>query len=111
MNPMNGLVVAGKLFSISCMVNGTDDLEASYNFSVTAQRNNTIVKTTDDTHLLHSFTARVSDAGNYICKVTVTSDFLDGPIFSNTTLTVTVQSKSKEEIIVQTLAHCKKGTV
>ena len=90
------LVVAGKLFSITCMVNGADDLQARFNFTLIAEGNGTVIhheEESSDTELIHNFTARASDAGMYICKVTVTSSFLDKPIISNTTLTLTVQSK------------------
>ena len=96
-NPMNGLVISGKLFSITCIVNGTDDLEASFNFKLIAEDNGTIIhheEDASDTQYIHNFTARASDAGMYTCRATVTSTFLDGPIIiSNTTVTLTVQSK------------------
>ena len=102
LNPIDGLVVAGGQISISCMINGANNLEARFNLTLTAQRNNTFVTTANDTHLQHSFIARVSDAGKYICNVIVTSAFLDGPIISNTTVTLIVQSKK----IVVLIAIC-----
>ena len=95
-NPMNGLVIAGKLFSITCMINGTDNLEARFNFTLTAKDNGTVIyheENTSATEFIYNFAARASDAGMYICKVTVTSAFLDGSIISNTAVTLTVQSK------------------
>ena len=96
-DPIRGLVTAGRLFSISCTrtITGADNLEARFQFTLTAQRNNTIINTTDDTHLLHSFTARVSDAGTYLCKLNVTSTFLEEAIIQSKTVTLTIQSKSK----------------
>ena len=96
-NPMNGLVTAGELFSITCVITGADNLEANFNFTLTAEDNNTVIhhdEGTREARLIHNFTARASDAGTYTCRVTVTSPFLDKPIISNTTVTLTVQSKT-----------------
>ena len=96
-NPMNGSVIAGKLFSITCMIIGADNLKAKFNFTLIAEDNNTVLhheENTINTHLIHNFTAIASDAVVYLCKVTVTSTFLDEPIISNTTITLTIQSKS-----------------
>ena len=95
-NPMNGLVTAGELFSITCVITGADNLEARFNFTLIAEDNGTVIhreENTRDTQFIHNFTARASDAGLYTCNVTVTSAFLDGPIISNTTVTHTIQSK------------------
>ena len=90
---MNGSGIAGRLFSITCMITGADNLEATFNFTLTAQDNDTVIDKTNDTFLLHSFVPRISDAGTYACRATVTSTFLDEPIISNTTVTLTLQSK------------------
>ena len=95
-NPMNGTVVAGKLFSITCTVNGADGIQARFNFTLVTEDNGTVIhreENTRDTQFIHIFTARASDAGMYTCRVTVTSTFLDKPIISNTTVNLTVQSK------------------
>ena len=96
-SPMDDLVIAGELFSITCMVNGADSLEARFNFDLTAEDNGTVIHHQDnarDTQLIHHLNARASDAGKYVCKVTVDSDFLDAPITSmSTAVTLTVQRK------------------
>ena len=95
-NPMNGLVTAGELFSITCMITGADNLEARFNFSLIAGGNNTVIHHdtgASEIHSIHNFTARASDAGMYICRVTVTSSFLDEPISASTTVTLSIQSK------------------
>ena len=90
---MDGLIVAGRLFSITCTTSDANDLEARFLFTLTTQSSNTVVKTANDKQLQHSSIARVSHAGKYICNVNVTSAFLNRPIISNTTVTLTVQSK------------------
>ena len=96
-NPMDGLVIAGEPFSITCMVNGAVSLEAKFNFELIAEDNGAVIHHQDDardTQFLHNFNARASDAGQYICKVTVDSDFLARPITSmSTAVTLTVQRK------------------
>jgi hypothetical protein len=85
-----------KLFSFTCVVNGADNLEAMFNFTLIAKRNGTTIhheEKTTDTQFSHSFTAKASDAGRYTCQVIVTSSFLDKPIVSNTTVTFIIQSK------------------
>ena len=96
-NSMDGVGTAGKLFSISCMINGTDNLKAKFTFTLTARRNNTSIHGCDtcDNPVVHSFIARASDAGTYVCKVIVASTFLDGPIIAKTTVTLTIQSESQ----------------
>ena len=95
---VNGTGNAGKLFLITCIVIGADNLEARFNFSLIAGGNNTVIHRDEDTmetHFIHTFTAKASDEGIYICKVTVTSSFLDKAIISNTTVTLSLQSKTK----------------
>ena len=96
-NPVNGLVIAGQLFSITCMITGADNLEATFNFDVIAEDNGAVIHHREDardTQLIHSFNARASDAGKYVCQVTVRSGFLDEPITSmSTAVTLTVQRK------------------
>ena len=95
-NPMNGLGTAGELFSFTCTITGADNLEAWFNFTLIAEDNNTVIHRDEDTRetrFIHNFTASASDAGMYTCNVTVTSTFLDGPIISNTTVTLTIQSR------------------
>ena len=97
-NPMNGTGTAGKLFFITCVITGADNLEARLNFSLIAGGNNSVIhrdEGTRETHFIHTFTAKSSDEGIYTCKVTVTSSFLDEAIISNTTVTLTLQSKTK----------------
>ena len=94
--PMNGLVIAGELFSITCTVTGADKLRAQFNFILTAENGGTMVHHEEDASdktFTHSFTARASDAGVYACQVTVTSILLNNPITSSSTVTLTVQSK------------------
>ena len=97
-NTMSGLGTAGKLFSITCITTGADSLKARFNFTLIAQRNNSVVKqeNSSNKYLNHTFTAQVSDAGNYTCNVTVTSTFLDKPVILNAPLTLTIQSKSNQ---------------
>ena len=109
MKMMDPVVIAGNMSSITCMVNGANDLEATFDFTLTSRGNGTVLVNTNDARLHHGFTARASDAGVYICKVVVTSRFLDESISSNTTVTLTVQSKSKEQILVLTLVRCNVG--
>ena len=96
-NPVNGLVIAGKIVSINCMITGADSLEVTFDFELLAEDNRTVIHHREDardTQLIHSFNARASDAGKYVCKVTVCSDFLDEPITSmSTAVTLTVQRK------------------
>ena len=97
-NPMNGTGTAGKLFLITCIVTGADNLEARFNFSLIAGGNNSVIhrdEGTRETHFIHTFTARASDEGIYICQVTVTSSFLNEAIISNKTVTLSLQSKTK----------------
>ena len=98
-NPMNGLVTAGKLFSITCMITGADGLEARFNYKLIAKENGTAIHNEEDAsdiQFIHYLFARASDAGMYTCRVTVTSAFLDKPIISNTTVTLTIESRSKK---------------
>ena len=93
---MNGLATAGELFSITCMVSGADKLQARFNFTLIAGKNNTVVhheKDTSDEMSTHSFTARASDARMYTCQITVTSTFLNNPITSSSNVILTVRSK------------------
>ena len=95
-NPVNSSVFAGQLFSITCIITGADSLEARFNFDFIAEDNGTVIHqgNTSDTQLIHNFIARVSDAGKYVCKVKVCSDFLARPITSmSTAVTLTVQRK------------------
>ena len=95
-SPVNGEGTTGQLHSINCMITGADNLEARFNFTLVAEGNNTVLdrdEGTRETHFVYNFTARESDAGMYTCKVTVTSTFLNEPIISNTTVTLTLQSK------------------
>ena len=96
-SPMDGSVIAGELFSITCTVNGADSLEARFNFELIAEDNGADIHHQEDsnyTQLLHNFNASASDAGQYVCKVTIDSDFLDAPITSmSTAVTLTVQRK------------------
>ena len=100
-HPM-GLITAGNTFSITCIVNGANDLDARFNYKVIAEDNGIIhQKDASDTQFTHNFTARASDAGMYTCKVTVTSTFLNEPItISSTAVTLTVQSKAKLRIYI-----------
>ena len=93
LDPMDGLIVAGEMFLISCTINGANNLEANFLFTLTPHRNKSIVKTANTKQLQHGFIAKASDAGKYICNATVTSAFLDGPIIKDATVTVIVQSK------------------
>ena len=94
-----GVITAGNTFSITCIVNGTDSLVARFNYKVIDKDNGSIIYHQEDasnTQFTHSFTARASDAGKYVCNVTVDSDFLDEAItISSTAVTLTVQSKAK----------------
>ena len=95
-NPVNGLVIAGKIVSINCMITGADSLEATFDFELVAEDNRTVMHYQDarDTQVVYSSNARESDAGKYVCKVTVRSDFLDEPITSmSTAVTLIVQRK------------------
>ena len=96
-NPVNGLVIAGKMVSINCMITGADSLEATFDFELVAEDNGAVMHYQEDardTQVVYSSNARASDAGKYVCKVTVRSDFLDEPITSmSTAVTLTVQSK------------------
>ena len=96
-SPMDDSVIAGELFSISCMVTGADSLEARFNFELIAEDNSTVIhhqEDASDTQSIHNFSASASDAGKYVCEVTVHSDFLDAPITSmSTAVTLTVQRK------------------
>ena len=86
-----------ELFSFTCVVNGADNLEAMFNFTLIAQDSGTVIyhqEDARDTQFSHSFIAKASDAGRYTCQVTVTSTFLDEPIVSNTTVTFMIQSKT-----------------
>ena len=97
-NPMNGTGTAGKLFLITCIVTGADNLDARFNFSLIAGGNNSVIHRDEDTRetqFIHTFTAKASDEGIYTCKVTVSSSFLDEAITSNITMTLTLQSKTK----------------
>ena len=93
MNPMNGLVIAGERFSITCMFTGVDRLQARFNFILIAEGDGTTVYHASNKQFTHSFFTSASDAGMYTCKVTVTSTFLDNLITSSSTVTLTVQSK------------------
>ena len=92
-----GFITAGNTFSITCIVNGANGLDARFNYKVIAEDNGIIhQEDANDTQLTHSFTARASDAGTYTCEVTVTSTFLNEPItISSTAVTLIVQSKAK----------------
>ena len=96
-NPVNGLVIAGKMVSINCMNTGADSLEATFDFELIAEDNRTVMHYQEDTRdaqVVYTSKARASDAGKYVCKVTVDSDFLDAPITSmSTAVTLTVQRK------------------
>ena len=97
-NPMDGTGTAGKLFLITCIVTGADNLDARLNFSLIAGGNNSVIhrdEGTRETQFIHTFTVKSSDEGIYTCTVTVTSSFLDEAIISNTTVTLSLQSKTK----------------
>ena len=97
-----GFITAGETFSITCIVNGANDLDARFNYKVIAEDNGTMIyhqEDASDLQITHDFTARASDAGMYTCEVTVTSTFLNEPItISSTAVTLIVQSKAKSGI-------------
>jgi hypothetical protein len=96
-----GTVVAGNLVSISCMITDVDSLEVTISYTLTAQRNNASILTTSNDYIVHNFTARVSDAGIYICEVTITSPLLDEPIMSSETAALTIQIPAPELTIIR----------
>ena len=69
--------VAGEKYTLTCRVSGAESLNPTITYQWT--KNNDTVTHTNSKTLLFS-TLRVSDAGDYVCKVNVSSGYLIQPI-------------------------------
>ena len=69
--------IAEESYSLTCTVSGVENLDPTIMYQWT-KNNGTVIQVTNDfdSNTLSFPTLRVSDSGDYICKVSVSSDYL-----------------------------------
>ena len=95
MTSSEGSATAGEEYSIICKVNGADNLDAEFHLMWIAQNKSEVAsQRRNDGHLSHNFTADIADAGLYTCIANITSSYINSSLIVNTTMNITIQSKS-----------------
>ena len=81
--------VLGQIYSLTCDVTGAENLSPSITYQWTKNNGNQI-----GTNENFSFSSlRLSDAGQYTCRATVSSPYLSGDITMTGTHDIRIQSK------------------
>jgi hypothetical protein len=83
--------IAGQSYNLTCNVQGAKNLDSNITYHWT---NNGILNVIRQTFSILSFLPlRLSDAGFYMCRITVSSDYLDNDLTANSSTSLNVQSK------------------
>ena len=80
--------IAGQSYNLTCSVLGAENLDSSINYQWIK---NDIIRQNSST--LSFSPLRLSDAGVYTCRVTVSSDYLDNDLTANSSILLNISSK------------------
>ena len=82
--------IAGQSYNLTCSVQGAENLNSNMTYQWIK---NETFGITESSSTLSFSPIRLSDAGFYMCKVTVSSDYLDDKLFANNSIQRNVRSK------------------
>ena len=80
--------IAGQSYNLTCSVQGAKNLDSSITYQWIK---NDIIRQNSST--LSFSPLRLSDAGVYTCRVTVSSDYLDNDLTANSSISLNISSK------------------
>jgi hypothetical protein len=81
---------AGQSYNLSCNVQGVENLDSNITYQWT--KNGTLNVIRQSSSILSFSPLRLSDAGFYMCRVTISSDYLDNTLTANSSTLLNIQS-------------------
>ena len=92
-NGGGGIPTAGQSYQLTCSLSGAENLNPMIVFHWTKNSGSGQTQVGTNSNTLSFTPLRLSDAANYVCSVTIASNYLTGNIIAMSTQDVRVQSR------------------